>query len=226
MKSVETDEYHKYPEGSKVRLKKSRADVYKMAHAGSEGFIRHRGLDVGDFPMIWIEWDKNTWNYNGEQDMWTFEDHFEPIEEEKTVSEEKLTPEQAMAKMAEIFALMGVAEPKVKEETKEEQKPQLKKVESHDFSPPVAKDMEEYMQELTDGLDAASEGEGFILIAIKAVPRMDGSEEKFLIPETFVKFNSEPAGYTLQLAVSAVHDIFHNEAVARIISENFTKKDK
>ncbi len=70
-------EFHK---DQRVRLKNQPADIYRRAYGGSEGIVRKTKKDEFGYPMIYIEWDKNHWTYNGEEDMWTFADHFDPVE--------------------------------------------------------------------------------------------------------------------------------------------------
>lgn len=49
-----------------------------MSVTGGEGWIRKltREEKFG-FPKVYIEWDKDHWAYNGAQDTWTWEGHFE-----------------------------------------------------------------------------------------------------------------------------------------------------
>lgn len=72
-----------------VRLRDERADVYTLVYGGAEGWVRDRRIDrLGDFPMVYIQWDQEHWTYNGQPDMWTYEVHFDKIEDEdQTMSE-------------------------------------------------------------------------------------------------------------------------------------------
>src|SRR5574338_1211558 len=63
--------------GTKVELRPEMAGVYAKATAGSVGTITGVKEDEG-FDMVYIEWDKTHWRYNGEPDGWTFESHFVP----------------------------------------------------------------------------------------------------------------------------------------------------
>src|SRR4051812_27694283 len=73
-----------YSELGRIRLRGDKTGVYDLARAGAEGWIRARTLDpVGEFPMVYVEWDKDHWAYNGQSDIWTYEDHFERANEEK-----------------------------------------------------------------------------------------------------------------------------------------------
>lgn len=83
---------HKNEVGSRVRLKGDGQDsIYPAAYAGAEGWVRERDHDPHGFPRVFIVWDKTHWTYNGEQDGWTFDDHFDTIEGPK-MNEDKSGP--------------------------------------------------------------------------------------------------------------------------------------
>lgn len=83
-------ENYELSEGQRVRLKGQGQDgPYAMAGAGSVGWVRERKLDSVGYPMVYIEWDRDHWTFNGETDMWTFEDHFEPVKEEAMSDKDK-----------------------------------------------------------------------------------------------------------------------------------------
>jgi hypothetical protein len=81
----------RFKPGQRVRLKDQPAEVYPLAYVGSEGIVKKCEMDeLGHHPMIYIEWDKDHWTYNGEKDMLTFEEHFEPVEGVESVSDRDL----------------------------------------------------------------------------------------------------------------------------------------
>lgn len=72
----------KYPLKSRVKLNPDFTDPYELAVAGSEGVIERNHMEsVGKFPMVFIRWDKDHWTYNGQEDLWTFENHFDLVAE-------------------------------------------------------------------------------------------------------------------------------------------------
>jgi hypothetical protein len=80
---METQEY-RIEIDQRVRLKSDGQDaLYQRAYAGSEGWARKHKKDEFGYPMIYVEWDKNHWAYNGEKDRWALEAHFDPVEESK-----------------------------------------------------------------------------------------------------------------------------------------------
>lgn len=67
--------------GSLVELRSGREDVYQRAVAKSRGIVRAAKEDDFGFPQIYIAWDKDHWRYNGEEDGWTYTDHFTVLRE-------------------------------------------------------------------------------------------------------------------------------------------------
>lgn len=53
-----------------------------FGRAGNEGWIRKRRLDKHGYPQVLIQWDKDHWSYNGQEDGWTWEGHFESVGDE------------------------------------------------------------------------------------------------------------------------------------------------
>src|SRR5690349_24834514 len=83
---------HKVHENERVRLKSNGEDaLYAFACAGSEGWVRKLDHDSMGYPMVFIEWDKDHWAYNGEPDKWAFEAHFDKIED-NTMAEQPAVP--------------------------------------------------------------------------------------------------------------------------------------
>lgn len=62
-----------------------------FSRVGNEGWIRKRKLDRYGYPQVLIEWDKDHWAYNGQEDGWTWEGQFEAVKEQEMGDQ---TPEQ------------------------------------------------------------------------------------------------------------------------------------
>jgi hypothetical protein len=54
-----------------------------FSRVGNEGWIRKRKRDKYGYPQVLIEWDKDHWAYNGQQDGWTWEGQFQAVEEKE-----------------------------------------------------------------------------------------------------------------------------------------------
>jgi hypothetical protein len=52
-----------------------------FSRTGNEGWIRKRKRDKYGYPQVFIQWDKDHWAYNGQEDGWTWEGQFEAVEE-------------------------------------------------------------------------------------------------------------------------------------------------
>ncbi len=63
------------------------------SRVGNEGWIRKRKLDKHGYPQVFIEWDRNHWAYNGQQDGWTWENHFDSVGGEDMGETPKQEPE-------------------------------------------------------------------------------------------------------------------------------------
>lgn len=69
--------------GMRVELLPGREDVYDLAYPASRGVVRGIREDSYGYAQIYIDWDKDHWRYNGEEDLWTFASHFRPAEGER-----------------------------------------------------------------------------------------------------------------------------------------------
>lgn len=91
--------------GALVELRPGREDVYQRAIAQSRGIVRATRDDEFGFPQLYIAWDKDHWRYNGEEDGWTFADHFtlvrQPNDNELVGAEPYETPVGVDSNMAE-----------------------------------------------------------------------------------------------------------------------------
>lgn len=73
----------KFPVNVRVRLRDGvDPGLYGgFSRVGNEGWIRKRRRDKYGYPQVFLEWDKDHWAYNGQQDCWTWEGQFEAVEE-------------------------------------------------------------------------------------------------------------------------------------------------
>lgn len=73
----------KFPVNARVRLRDGvDPGLYGgFSRVGNEGWIRKRRRDKYGYPQVFIEWNRDNWAYNGTEDCWTWEGHFEAVEE-------------------------------------------------------------------------------------------------------------------------------------------------
>ena len=104
----------RFAANTRVRLREGvDPGIYNgYSRVGNEGWIRKRKRDKYGYPQVLIEWDKNHWAYNGQEDGWTWEGHFDSVEEETETMSEQENPdfEDRVRSVAEDFiqGLMGV----------------------------------------------------------------------------------------------------------------------
>lgn len=76
------------PLGSRVALKDGMDSVYLFALPQAEGWVRDRKTDGDGFDLVFVEWDKDHWRYNGQKDGWTFQEHFDVKERAEEKAEQ------------------------------------------------------------------------------------------------------------------------------------------
>lgn len=94
-----------------------------FSRTGNEGWIRKRKRDRYGYPQVFIQWDKNHWAYNGQEDAWTWEGQFEAVEENVMAEtpEEPSNTEEQIRDITEnfvssIFSALGQQQASISEE--------------------------------------------------------------------------------------------------------------
>jgi len=189
---------HKLKTNQRVRLKADGQDaLYPMACAGSEGWIRKQDTDPLGYPMVYIEWDKNHWAYNGEQDRWTFEAHFDPVEENDMSDQQGSTPPPEfmnfMNMMWQQFQASQQEQPKA-----EEPPPLEPEAETHKVNGGPIANEEQFAEALTKSLEIAKESDGFILITVDRQILSD-SAVPLLTPSIITCYKTPESGHVAEL---------------------------
>lgn len=187
---------HKLKTNQRVRLKANGQDaLYPMACAGSEGWIRKLDIDPLGYPMVYIEWDKNHWAYNGEQDRWTFESHFDPVEENDMSDQQGQTPPPEFVNFMNMMWQQFQASQSESEAAPEP--PPLNEPEADESATPIATE-EQFNQALAKSLDAAKESDAFILITVdrKALPN---TSVPLLTPSIVTCYKTPESGHVAEL---------------------------
>lgn len=65
--------------GHRIELLPAMQHLYEDAIAGSRGWAKDVKVDDLGFPLVYIEWDRDHWKYQGQEDGWTFQSHFRII---------------------------------------------------------------------------------------------------------------------------------------------------
>lgn len=127
------------PINSRVELIPGMEDVYFNAVAQSKAVVRKRKVDEDGFPMIFVEWDRDDWRYNGERNGWTLESHFRMVDEEAEPPQDEIDASPTANWV--VRALEEVAD--------------------------EAKEESEYTQEMESALELLLESNSFMLIVTK-----------------------------------------------------------
>lgn len=74
---------YRFSERARVRLKDGVDPSFYngLAKVGNEGVVTARRIDKLGFPEVYIKWDAEHWAYNHQPDCWTYEGHFDLVEE-------------------------------------------------------------------------------------------------------------------------------------------------
>jgi hypothetical protein len=200
-----------------VKLKSNGEDqLYSAACAGSPGWIRKHDHDKVGWPMVWIEWDKEHWSYNGEEDRWAIEAHFEPVEE--TMSEEPKPPVDG-GKMMEMFAeflkTQGI-EPGAQAESTPPP--------SSEPEDEQAKHKEQYGQLLDAVYEQMKEADSFLCIFVDRQHPTD-SPVPVLIPRVANFYLSPEGGLLLEAHLSKLAAMAHEEVAIDKIRQVLNAED-
>lgn len=152
------------PLNARVALREGADSVYLQALPGTEGWVRDHKQDSDGFEMVAIEWDKEHWRYAGQQDGWTFANHFKVVGPPSQPTEENAMSDEELPKPG-----------------------------------PSDDQVEEYIEQITQALDSASEAEGFFMLTIKRVPNPENPNEVMYLPQVFTESTSNEAEVLLDV---------------------------
>ena len=186
--------------GEKVRLKDGPDNLYKFACAGSVGWVRDTHFDRFNYPMVFIEWDRDDPYYNGEQDKWAFQADFEQTESNNMTEPEK-NFEDLMSRFKDFLASEGV--------------------DKSDSALLNDKNLDEteYAEALEYGMKTAKEADSFMLIAESRIYD-DDDPRPILVPSVIEYYKSPEGGLLLESHLASLAALSHQElAIDRIKAE-------
>ena len=93
--------------GSRVRLRGHIGPEFYngLAKTGNEGWITQHRYDRNGLPEVYIQWDRTHWADNDQPDRWTYEEHFDIVEEPKMAEDKDMDPAE-VAKAIELYRMM------------------------------------------------------------------------------------------------------------------------
>jgi hypothetical protein len=188
-----------------VRLKGEATSLYPFAHSGAPGWVRGHRKDELGWPQVRIEWDKDWWGYNGEQDRWAIEDHFDVVEKPKDdqVSDNKSIPPEVMAAMAALGQWASTQQ-------SDEPAPQIEpKVETQRTAAEMkVVNQQHYAAVLEDAVGFAREADAVLVLAVKCHETTGGTE---MIPKLFTSYKDGQAGVLLEMQIPKIAAQSHAE---------------
>jgi hypothetical protein len=195
-----------------VKLRSEGQDsFYPFAMAGSPAWIRKQDHDDLGYPVVFVEWDKEHWSYNGEEDRWTMESHFEPIDPEEIEESEDMPENQLPEELANLF--------------KQFLESQGVMPKSEDNEAPSSEAIDQkYETALDEGVEFAKSADAFIILAIKK----EGNDPREMVfsPAVFNSYKDEVSGIFLESQVSRLGALGHVEAAHLLARAIFDKEDE
>lgn len=201
----------------RVRLKGEAESLYPLAHSGAPGWVRGHRKDELGWPQVKIEWDKDWWGYNGEQDRWAIEDHFDivpELHEDDQVSDEKQTiPADVLAAMAALGNWAATqSQPTEPEPATEPIPAELK---TRDTT------QENYDAVVAEAHAFAGQADAVLVLAVKCQETPQGTQ---LIPKLFTSYKDAQAGVLLDMQVPKIAAQSHAELGLMALQQLADKK--
>lgn len=186
---------HKLFKNQRVKLKGDGQDApYAFATAGSEGWVRRLDFDRVGFPMVFIEWDKDHWAFNGEPDLWTFEDHFIPVEDTMSESSDKDLEERFIEFL------------------------KWREQQSGDGEEDLSQQMDDvYQEELKDAYKSAKDADAFLVIHVE---KSESSAGPVFDPYVTTFYKDQNAGLILESQLGALAQRSHQSLAIDGIKRN------
>lgn len=198
-----------YPDSGRVALRGDRTELYALAKAGAEGWIRAQRYDPldpsGNIRMVYVEWDKDHWAYNEQPDTWAFEDHYELANERVDETSTSDDNDDIRDALRLIMGHLGMGE---------ETPPQgdLHEAEADDG----LDSQEQYMETLKEAIGVASGGEAFLIVT---VGRDVSGGRPTLAPHLFRAETSPEASVLVGAHMSHLGSLYHRELAGERIND-------
>jgi hypothetical protein len=173
--------------GDLVELAPGMEDVYIKAVAGSRGRVADIRQDDDGFVRVKIEWDQKHWRYNGQEDGWTYLNHFQPAQPNSLFAA-KEDPEKFAEKLIERVRALGGDDDEI----------------------------EEFIDKLNEVVNLLSESEGFIILTAREESSPTQPDDTVLIPYTYGGFLSQRAAVLLEAQMLNMASSVYGENAARM----------
>jgi hypothetical protein len=210
--------------GDHVRLREEVADIYVAAYAGAEGWVRNRMIDrMGNFKMVFVQWDRDHWLTNDQQDMWTYEDHFDKIEEEDEPVAEAPDKSDVAKALNVLASALGVEDAnKGAENTDKDAEERAVEVTPENF--------QQFEAVLERAIEIARHSDAFLIATVEKEDAPEGSGADFVLAPHIYSYALSPESAVLldaQLSeiTSASHQGLAMQELRRILDKPSEEKD-
>jgi hypothetical protein len=190
----------------RVRLRNTIDPAFYGGYAcvGNEAVVTQRHKDSYDLPEIYVKWDKNHWTYNGVNDCWTFEDHFDLVEGANMPDQDH--PEQQLRNI-----LDGV------DSLDAEKRKRVEEMLSGDFKSKDSTEDTKYNEAILSAMKLLEDCEAFVVIGVARQNHPD-SEQGILIPAA-ISFAKTPEGELLAMSGATAYGAkAHQELTIKAIA--------
>lgn len=186
---------HTLKPGQRVRLKDGYDALYDWARVGAEGVVREVNYDSAGWPFALIEWDSDHWTYEGEQDGWQPESHFEPVEEPEM--SEDLDPEVVARITAQVLAQLKGEQPRD---------------EDRNVAPEPVDDEQaaKYAAALDYAKSELEDSEAFLVIIVK---KMEHDGVQMLAPEVVSFSNDQASIVAIEAQIGMLASVSHQRLI-------------
>jgi hypothetical protein len=187
---------HPLHPGSKVALLPGCEEVYKKASPGAQATITDTRIDEDGFNMVFVEWDKTHWRYSGQDDQWTYAEHFTAIDEHGI-----------FAALEDPEAFANQIMERAKERGKDDEM------------------IEEFIDRLDEVVNVLSESEGFIVITARREPHPLKPDKSFVAPYIFGAFMNEGILALLESQIAQLSAASNQEMAIKLLKQYQESED-
>ena len=207
-----------FPIGTRVRLKDGVDPSFYngFSRTGNEGWIRKRKRDRYGYPQIYVEWDHDSWSYNGTEDGWTWQGQFEAAEEIEM--DESAQPNQKELEervrgitenfVAAIFGTLGAAGQAEAPPTE---------LSSPDDAPDPEDNSDKWDDLLTEAGESLAKSPAYLLIALEYAEVSNAPP--MIIPRVFHGARDPEYALIVQSQLAHVVASFQDATIAAVIEQ-------
>jgi hypothetical protein len=174
---------------SRIALKEGLEKYYPETVPRSEAWARGYKIDDDGFEMVNVEWDEDHWRY-------------------QEGSENGWT-------YAEHFEVIGEPVPPTEES----------EVSDVDIQPepepvgPTEEQIEQFIETMSEAMEAASESESFVVITVKRVPNPEEPGQMMMVPQVFHESISNDAEALLEIQMMEIAGASYQQAVMAMLEK-------